>query len=116
MTQSLPTLFEYPHEIMRANIMLIGCGQHGTYQEDNHECQHCHDMESCIWVNRLPNALSDNNSELQQITFLKYALNNMESYARLLNHDVSTCTCTNCQWISSALNAYDNFDHHITRS
>ncbi len=100
-------ILEYPHKIIRAHIMLIGCGQHGVYQQNCHDCRLCHDKQSCQWVNDLEIELSKCCSTDKQLDLLEHALDCMKSYVRLLHHDVISCSCSNCQWIRNALTTYN---------
>lgn len=106
--QSFEQLLKYPYEVLRAHVMLAGCEYHGLYQKNSYECNHCPDMESCIWVKQLPVKLSGNCSEQKQIMILEHALDSMTSYARLQHHDIPSCSCSNCQWICKALKTYND--------
>ena len=67
MSLQLQQLLEYPYEVMRAHIILIGCEQHGKYDSASHECKHCYDRVSCMWVNQLPNEEYDKSSGQKQM-------------------------------------------------
>jgi len=117
MSQSLYQLLEYPREMIHAHIVLSGCSQRGVYSESSHECQQCHDRKSCKWVRELSTGTSEEN----QLMFLELALENMISHAAVLEHDVSSCQCNTCRWITDANESYHEllidrdgiFDHEV---
>ncbi len=107
MKQPLQQLLEYPYEVLQAHVKLIGCAQHGVYNRRSHECHMCPDQESCKWVNQISSDDSRQYSVNRQVLMLEHALDSMMSYARLLEHDVNSCNCTNCKWIQRALKTYN---------
>ena len=108
MNHHLQQLLEYPHEVIRAHIMLAGCGQHGAFNKDCYECDQCHDKDSCEWIKQFESEMLENFSEEKKVVYLEHALDSMMSYVRIAEHNVNACTCYNCVWISKAMSAYND--------
>jgi hypothetical protein len=107
MRQPLQQLLAYPCEVMLAHLKLIGCEQQGKHNKHCHECRVCPDRISCIWVNELIREGSEKYTMQKQVSLLEHALDSMMSYAELLEHDVFSCSCSNCKWIQHGFNTYN---------